>query len=493
MANTTLSKTRFMSGLQCPKNLYLSVFNKELATPTDFATQKRFDEGKLVGLEAQKRFPGGVLVDVPYYAPEKAVKKTDELIKQGATTLYEPVFIFNDLLVRIDILHRETPTSPWQIIEVKSSTRVKDEHLIDLAIQYYVLKQSNINVQVGHLMFINNTCLYPNLENLFVIEEKTEKLEPLFPVIEENLAKFKILLTQPSAPEVEIGPQCTAPYECSFKAHCWSRFNLPNPSVMNLYKIGEKKFQYLRDGIVELTDPRLSDLNGIQKRMVEVARSGQRFIDFQGIKEAIKTWEYPFYFFDFETIDFTIPRYNGTSPYQQIPFQFSCDILENETAEIKHLEYLHDNSSDPREAVAAHALKAIGPAGSIFSYNQQFESRMLADLAAALPDYAERLKNIQARLADPLPVIRNFVYFHEFAGSFSLKNVAPAILGCEYRYSGEVKDGTEAQLGFLRLTTQELRPEARKKLKMALLAYCGQDTRALFKLVEWLFTIATKT
>lgn len=342
MANTTLSKSRLLAGLQCPKSLYLSVFHKELATPTSPAQQRVFDEGNAVGLEAQKRFPGGVLVDVPYYALEEALEKTDELIEQGVTTLYEPAFIFNDLQVRVDILHRKTSTSPWEIIEVKSSTSIKDEHRIDLAIQYHVLKKSGLDVQSGRLMFINNQCVYPNLENLFVTEDLTGELALLFPMIEENLPKFKTLLTQRTAPEVEVGPQCTSPYECSFMNHCWSRLNLPNPGVMDLYRIGEKKFQFLIEGIVELTDPRLPELNGIQKKMVEVARSGQPFIDRKGIKEAIKTWQYPFYFFDFETIGFAIPRYNGTSPYQQIPFQFSCDILENEKAPLKHFEYLHD-------------------------------------------------------------------------------------------------------------------------------------------------------
>ncbi|MBI1823790.1 MAG: DUF2779 domain-containing protein [Nitrospirae bacterium] len=492
MANITLSKSRFMSGLQCPKNLYLSVFNKELATPTSPALQMIFDAGNEIGEEARKRFPGGVLVDTPYYALEEALEKTDELIAQGVNVLYEPSFFFNGLQVRVDILHRKTPTSPWEIIEVKSSTSVKDENRIDLAVQYYVLKKSGLDVQTGSLMFINNQCVYPNLKNLFIIEDLTAELEPLFPMIEENLSKFKSLLTQRTAPEVDVGPQCNDPNPCAFMAHCWGRLNLPNPGVMNLYMVGNKKFQYLKDGIVELTDPRLPVLKGIQKKMVDVAKSGQPFIDPKGIKEALKSWQYPFYFFDFETIGFAIPRYNGTSPYQQIPFQFSCDILENETAEIKHFEYLHDSSSDPRESVVAHILKVIGPVGSVFAYYHQFESARLGELAAAFPHYATRLKEIQTRLVDPLPVIKDHVYFHEFAGSFSLKDVAPAILGNKYRYSGEVKDGTEAQLGFLRLTTEELKPEEKESLKKALLAYCGQDTRGLVKLVEWLFSVASE-
>ncbi|MFI5304013.1 MAG: DUF2779 domain-containing protein [Nitrospiria bacterium] len=490
MANTTITKTRFMAGLQCQKNLYLSVFNKVLAAPIDPETQIRFDDGKLVGLEAQKRFPGGHLVDVPNYSPDKAVQTTRELINQEITTLYEPAFTYNGLLIRVDILHRETTNSHWQLYEVKSSTSVKDEHLFDLAFQFYVLKKSGLFIQAGHLMFINNKCFYPDLENLFVVQDLTEKLEPLFPIIEDNLDQFKRLLSQSSAPEMEIGPQCTTPYECLFKAHCWSRYNLPNPGVMNLYKIGDKKFQFLKEGIKELTDPNLPELRGIQKRMVDVAKSGQPYINRKGIGEAIREWQYPFYFFDFETIDFAIPRYIGTSPYQQIPFQFSCDILENETAEMIHFEYLHDSSFDPREEVVSNVLRVIGLSGSVFSYNQQFENRMLGDLAAEFPHNADRLKNIQTRLVDPLPVIRENVYFHEFAGSFSLKKVAPAVLGSQYQYSGEVKNGTDAQIGYLRFTAQEISHAEKESLRNALLAYCAQDTRVLALLVKWLFTYA---
>ena len=74
--------------------------------------------------------------------PKKHSKKTDEYIKLGVTTLYEPAFIFNDFLFRIDIIHREFLTDPWQFIEVKSSTHVRDDLLLVFSIQYYVLKNS---------------------------------------------------------------------------------------------------------------------------------------------------------------------------------------------------------------------------------------------------------------------------------------------------------------------------------------------------------------
>jgi hypothetical protein len=56
------SKSKFVAGVQCLKRLYLQVHSPELAGSSD-GTNSIIDQGRKVGLSAQKAFPGGVMVE----------------------------------------------------------------------------------------------------------------------------------------------------------------------------------------------------------------------------------------------------------------------------------------------------------------------------------------------------------------------------------------------------------------------------------------------
>lgn len=83
-----------------------------------------------------------------------------------------------------------------------------------------------------------------------------------------------------------------------------------------------------------------------------------------------------------------------------------------------------------------------------------------------------------------LPVFRNHVYHPAFAGSYSLKAVLPALVP-EMTYDGmTVSNGQDAGLAWESLTRSSLNVVERDKIRKALLAYCGQDTMALVRLLE---------
>jgi hypothetical protein len=75
-----LSKFRYLSGLQCPKRLYLEIHARELATPFDEGTQAILDAGTRVGELARERYPGGVLMDVEYFKVEEGLARTSALL-----------------------------------------------------------------------------------------------------------------------------------------------------------------------------------------------------------------------------------------------------------------------------------------------------------------------------------------------------------------------------------------------------------------------------
>lgn len=155
-----------MIGIQCPKALYLDIHEPELRPETSEAQQAIFDQGHEVGREAQKYFPGGYLVKTPHYQAEEAQRETWDAIEAGHNTIFEATFAYEDVQAKIDILHRENKQAAWQIIEVKSSTKVKDEHLQDVAIQAWVAEGAGLNVGSKHLMHLNRECVFPELYSL---------------------------------------------------------------------------------------------------------------------------------------------------------------------------------------------------------------------------------------------------------------------------------------------------------------------------------------
>src|SRR4029079_10415831 len=129
-----LSKSKYLSGLQCHKRLYLEIHQPALATPPDASTQAILDMGIEIGILAQRRFRSGVLVKSGFRQRDAAITETAALLQDsGILAIFEGAFEHEGVLVRVDILERmqngDGGSSSWRLIEVKSSTRVKDVHL----------------------------------------------------------------------------------------------------------------------------------------------------------------------------------------------------------------------------------------------------------------------------------------------------------------------------------------------------------------------------
>jgi len=141
MPSYVISKSRFVSGCQCSKKLYFDIHRRELKPAIDDSQQALFDAGHEIGNLAQTRFPGGIDASPEnYYDFSASIAQTISLIKSGTTTIYEAAFSADGVMAALDILHHEG-NERWAI-EVKSSTGVKDYHLTDASLQYWVMKQS---------------------------------------------------------------------------------------------------------------------------------------------------------------------------------------------------------------------------------------------------------------------------------------------------------------------------------------------------------------
>jgi hypothetical protein len=488
LVKSRLSKSKYVLGLQCMKALYLKVRLNELATEISASQQLVFDQGHETGNFAQKEFPDGYLVRALHTESQKAIQETQDAIQHGELTIFEATFEHDGVLVKVDILHRVNSKSAWQIMEVKSSTSVKVVHIQDAAIQYWVLKQCGLKVDSVFIQHLNGECEYPDLSNLFARVDVTKEVTELQSGIPNQLRDFKRVLEYSTAPETDIGPHCDEPYECAFKDHCWSAKRLPSPSVFDIPRLGEKKkWEFYRDGKIALKDIPTESLSTTQTRMMESSINNQRFVNEAGIQDGLKQWKYPLAFLDFETIAYAIPRFEGTRPYSQVPFQFSCQVQSAPDTKMIDHDFLQTDQGDPRRALAVALLKCIPVNGSVVAYNSGFEKTRINELAGYISDLAHELRAITERLVDPLPIIRAHVSDPKFMGSFSIKDTAPALLGDAASYEElDVAGGGEAQAAFIEMISTNTSPKRKKELEQGLREYCRKDTQVMAELVWWL-------
>ena len=488
MASKLLSKTKYLNGLQCPKLLWV-VFNQpEIIPQPDAATQNKFDQGNLVGELAKKLFPCGIDISQDDFMGN--IYRTEELLKQRKP-LFEAGVMVGKLYSRADILN-PVNDDEWDIIEVKSSTEVKDINIHDASFQKLCWEENGVKIRKCFLAHINNKYVKNgeiNPEELFTIEDITESVEFFSVDIRERIAEMLNVVKESSCPEIDIGAHCGDPYDCPLMDNCWA--NLPEHNVFTLYHGGKKSCDLYDSGVIEITDiPDGYKLNDKQRIQCSSVASDNIYIEKDGIKEFLAGLEYPLYYLDFETFSTVIPIYDGTRPYQNIPFQFSLHVQEIPESNLQHFSFLAAGRNNPRPELLAALHKTIGNNGSIVAYNKSFEENVLKDLAVAFPEYADWIDSILPRFVDLLVPFRNFAYYNPSQhGSASLKKVLPAITGSGYENMSIAK-GDDASLAFLDMVYGNLTDEECLEIRNNLLAYCGLDTEGMVKIVGRLGEIA---
>ena len=484
-ANTFLSKSRYIRGLQCQKSLYLYTYNPELRDEITEDQQTVFGIGTDVGILAQSLFPGGVVIPFDGLSIPEQLRATAAEINKGAPILYEAAFQANGIFIKADILRKGD--DGWEIYEVKSATSIKDLYFQDVGVQCQVLRGTGLPISKAHVVFINNQYVRHgdlDIEALFNIQDVTEEVQTKENEIAQTVLALKQMLRGP-CPEIDVGSHCDNPYPCDFKGHCWA--DIPEHSV--LYLRGRGGYKLYSEGFKLIQDVPSTALSEAQQMQVLGTLEKKDFINKENIKSFLQTLHYPLCFLDFETIMSAIPPFDGVRPHEQIPFQFSLHIQEQEGAAVRHNEFLADPSEDCREKLLQYLLSLIPEDACILAYNMSFEIKCLNDLASWLPKYQDRTKKIIGQFRDLMNPFRSRdLYLHQMNGSYSLKAVLPA-LKPEMTYENlEIQEGTMASTFFLKLAqTQD--EEERKRLRQALLNYCELDTLAMVNILEKLRAI----
>ncbi len=483
-----LSKSKYVAGQQCHRLLWWQVHEPDAPELVpDASARAVMDQGSRVGALARTYVPGGTLIDVPYDRYEAKLAATSAALAARAPAVYEASFSAGGIFVAVDILERLG--EDHGLIEVKSSTKVKPEHLPDAAVQAHVLAQSGLEVRRVEVMHLNRACTFPDLSDLFTRTDVTTDVATLLPEVPTQVRQLLRML-EADLPEVPIGSHCSDPRECPFVSRCWAE--VPDDHVTTLFRIGKKAWDLEAQGFGTIRSlPANLKLNGPAERQRRAVVTGGPVVE-PTLRDALRAFEPPLAFLDFETINPAVPVWNGCHPYDNIPVQFSCHRLWGD-GRLTHEFWLADGSNDPRPGIAAALVEACAGAGAIVAYNASFEVTCLRTLAAALGGrLAHALHDIEHRIVDLLPTVRDHVYHPAFGGSFSLKSVLPALVA-GLSYEGmEIAEGGTASTELQRLILQGdiLTADERSRLREALLRYCEMDTRATVELLERLRALA---
>jgi len=487
-----LSKSTFIRGNQCLKSLYLNQYHKDFKNPVSLAQEAIFEQGENVGLFARKLFPNGIVIGVKDYLNiDFSIEESQNEIKNGRTTLYEAPFAFDGILAVLDIL--DCDEEGWKGYEVKSSTELKEIHIWDAALQYYVIKNSGINLKDIFIVHINNQYQRKDvleIDQLYIKKTVLKEVLQLQSLIPEKVEKFKAVLKQKEIPNIDIGPYCHKPYPCDFISYCWKK--IPSNSIFEIANLNAtKKFSLYNKGIVEFKDiPRNTSLTESQWQQINCELEKGTIVNKSKIREYINRVSYPLLFLDFETFQLPIPKLLNSKPFQQIPFQYSLHRLNSKVSDLIHYEFIADiNENDPRISFVEKLINDCGEGGDILVYNMAFEKTILLELARDFSEYSYSISKIIKRLVDlMIPFKKRWYYVPMMKGSYSIKVVLPSLLP-ELSYRDlEIKDGATASFIYSSMIDGTFSGNLEKGIK-SLLEYCKLDTLAMVNIFEKLNSV----
>lgn len=493
MALRRLSKSRFIAGSQCHLRLWHDVHRRELATSADDVAQFIFDIGHEVGDLACKRYPGGRQVTADHLHFDDAIAETRRLIDDNdVPVLFEAAFEHDGVLARADIIER-LPAGGWRMIEVKSTTRVKDVFVLDAAVQLWILRGAGLDVRDTCILTLDNrfvrTSDAPDPHALFRLHRVQERAAALLDTVGKDVHAMRDVIASATPPKIDTGDHCRKPYPCPYLAHCSRNAPRRDHSLDELPRLGPRKRADLRAlGIAEVRDIPADFPMSFTQHLVRHAVAEDTELVRGDFARALAELKPPVRHLDFETFAPAIPRFPGTRPYEGIAFLFSVHTA-GDGAQTEHTDYLHECDDDPRPALAERLLDALGSDGSIGVYSR-FEAHTIRSLARALPERAAALERLVLRLVDLHRIVRRHYYHPAFRGSFSLKAILPALTKAHYD-DLSITDGRLASVRYMQaLATDD--DTSRRVTFADLRAYCRRDTAATMAVLAALREVAAR-
>lgn len=489
-----LSKSKLIAFRQCPKRLWLEVHRPE-SREDSAATQASFQVGNTVGDIAHHMYDSagnGVLLDAQRDGFDTVFKRSIELLS-SAHPIFEAGFAANGALAFADVMlpDEQDGKRVWRMVEVKSSTGVKDYHRDDVAIQSFVARNAGVPLASIALAHINSEWVYPGEGDYRGLLNECDLTSEAFSrdkEVKEWIAAAHATVAKEAEPDIGTGEQCGSPFACGFFDYCQSQEPQAEYPIYWLPSIRANalKAHIAEHPALDLRDTPDDLLNELQQRVKAHTLSGETYFNSVGAASALKAHNLPAYFLDFETIQFAVPIWKGTRPYQQITFQFSLHTLDV-SGKLASQAFLDLSGNDPSRAFAESLIAVCGNSGPVFVYNAGFEGARIKELAERFPEFASALLAIKERLVDLHPITKANYYHPSQHGSWSIKAVLPAVApDLSYEALEGVQNGGMAMAAYLEAIHPDTVPALKVDIEQQLLAYCGLDTFAMVRLWQFL-------
>jgi len=487
--------------LRHPAWLWLKKHQKEKLPAHDENTQAIFDAGHDFEGYAEELFPEAAKLGFSDYNEYVSLPaRTTVALNAGVKTILQGRFEAEGITCVFDVLDRVTEDT-FDLIEIKSSSKVKPEHEYDLAFQLAVLSKAGIKVRNVAVIHANSEYVREGDIDSNQLTEKTDvtgKVHALFEVTEEQIKKAFDILSQSEMPDISprFANQLNIP-RVQWMSEWMDIYKSLNPdldpySIYSLSYPSAEQIGKLEDlGITLLRDiPEEECLRDKQLAQVRTTRENKRILEKEKIKELLDTSQYPLYFFDYETFSSVIPDFDGLSPYKDYPFQYSLHIIDSPGGEARHTEYLHQENSNPMPALLEKLKQDIGDTGTVLTWNMSYEKGCNDRMAHLYPEYKKFLESLNGRIMDLMtPFDKMWFFDKDFFGSASVKYVLP-VLCPELSYKElEISDGLASRRTWTQTFLQGKNQEKKEQIVSDLSKYCTLDTFAMVRILEELYNL----
>lgn len=488
-----LSKSDYMLFLRHPAWLWLKKHDKSKLPAIDESLQTLFDDGKLFETYADQLFPDAVRVGFSFKDNNYSTMplRTRQTIEAGTETVLQGRFESGKITCIIDVLQKVSENE-YDLYEIKSSTEVKDEHILDLAFQTIVLEESGLNIRKLFVIHVNNEYVRSgalDIHNLIAQTEVTEEVREHIEETKEGIQKAISIMNSPTPPDF-------SPRYVGLKAlKEWMEiYTILNPEVdeYSIYKLARLNPELVGEledlGIKLISDiPNSVKLHAKQQIQVLVTKENRRIVNKEKIKDFISKITYPLYFFDYETFSSVIPPFDGIHPYQQVPFQYSLHIIDKPNGTLTHKEFLHTTNSNPALPLLQQLKIDIGDKGTVLVWYEPFEKGRNTELGEMFPEYSQFMSELNGRIVDLMtPFSNNWFVDKDFFGSASIKKVFPVLIS-ELSYKKlNIQEGATASRTWKETILEGKNHEEKEKIMKDLRDYCHLDTMAMVQLCNYL-------
>jgi Domain of unknown function(DUF2779) len=421
--------------------------------------------------------------------------RTQAALDQGAQVITQGRLEAGSITCIVDVLKRVADNT-FDLFEIKSSTSVKPEHIYDLAFQRTVLEDAGLNIRNVYVLYVDRTyvrngAIVPRA--LVARDDVTAKVGDLMAQTRRHIDRALETAQSSDMPDASPRHARLGAYQEWFEIFELLNGPCQPDSIYALPQANAKLIGQLEDADIgtfsEIADP--SILNGAQQRFLRAWRDGTRHIDHLQIAEFLDGLTYPVYFLDYETTQSVIPPFDGTRPYQQIPFQYSLHVQHEPAGPIEHREFLHRDTSNPVPSLLEHLRHDIGNVGSVVVWYQAFEKARNAEMAIMASEHAVFLEQLNDRIVDLIdPFKQGWVIDKNFGGSNSIKKVLPVLVP-EMSYSDlDVQEGETASRLWKETALDGKHTDNSDKIYQDLLKYCELDTWAMVRIFQVLHDMA---